>query len=232
MSIPKKIHQIWIGDIPMPSDLMGWCMEVKKAHVDWEHVIWGNSEAILLMESAPPNVRGAYERYIKNRQWAFASDILRYFILSIHGGVYMDCDFVMQPSGSLNQLPLEKNLILLNMRYYTKENPKYRIQNCFIACAPNHPFLNRVVQNIDNISYKLTSMDGRITDKYSTKYLTSEYGTYLGFNYNIGKGVHVIRQELGNIMSSDEIILTRDYFLEDNPIIAKHLYKLSHKVSD
>ena len=232
MSIPKKIHQIWIGEVPMPNDLMGWCKEIKNAHPDWEHIVWKNEDAISMMESAPSNARGAYERYIKNKKWAFASDILRYFILSKQGGVYMDCDFVMQPNGSLNQLPLEKDLILLNMRYYTKENPKYRIQNCFIASAPNHPFLNRIVQNIDNISYRLTTMRGKTADKYSTKYMTSEYGAYLGFNYNVGKGIHVIRQELGNIMPSNEIILTKNYFLEDNAIIAKHLYKLSHKVRD
>jgi hypothetical protein len=232
MSIPKKIHQIWIGESSTPEDQMAWCNEIKIRHPDWQYIFWKNEQAESLMQSAPNNVRGAYERYTKKKQWAFASDILRYFILSKGGGVYMDCDFVMQPNGSLNQLPLEKDLILLNMRYYTKENPKYRFQNCFMACAPEHPFLKRIVKNIDNISYTLTTMDGRKTDKYSTKYVTSEYGTYLGFNYDVGKGVHVIRTELENIMPPNEVILTRDYFLEDNPRIAKHLYKLSHKICD
>lgn len=228
MSIPKKIHQVWIGDIPVPNKWKRCCDQVRDAHPDWEYKLWLNDDVQEIIKNSPQNVSSAYQRYYDQKIWALACDILRYVILYQHGGVYMDCDFRMQPNGSLNQLPLEKNLILLNMRDTSPEKPKYRIQNCFMASNESNKFMKKVLDRIDNIEYQLTTMKGKPADKFNTQYLTNEYNIHLGRPGGLD-GMHFIRKDIEKFIPEDEIILKRKYFLGHDAIIARHLYALTHR---
>lgn len=228
MSIPKKIHQIWIGDTQIPVKWKKCCDQIKDQHPDWEYKLWSNDDVGELIRNAPQNVVAAYKRYYDQKIWALACDILRYVVIYQFGGVYMDCDFRMQPNGSLNQLPLEKNLLLLNMRDTSPTKPKYRIQNCFMACNPRNNFMERVLNRIDNIDYPLTSREGDPTDKFNTQYLTNEYNIHLGKPYKRPDGIHFIRKDIEKFIPNDEIILKRNYFLGHDAIIARHLYALTH----
>lgn len=229
MSIPKKIHQVWIGDTPIPNKWKRCCDQVRDAHPDWEYKLWLNEDVQEIIKNSPQNVISAYQRYCDQKIWALACDILRYALLYQIGGVYMDCDFMMKPNGSLNQLPLEKNLMLLNMRDTSPKKPKYRIQNCFIACNKNNKFMERVLNRIDNIEYSLTTLKGKPADKFNTQYLTNEYNIYLGRPGGTVDGMHFIKKYIQEYIPADEIILKRRYFLGPDAIIAKHLYALSHE---
>lgn len=229
MGIPKKIHQVWIGDESIPNKWKRCCNQVKDAHPDWEYKLWLNQDVQEIIKKSPPNVVAAYERFYNKKIWALACDVLRYSLLYQKGGVYMDCDFIMTKDGSLNQLPLEKNLILLNMRYNTPEKPKYRIQNCFMACNQENKFIERVLNRIDNIEYQLTTLKGEPIDKFNTQYLTNEYNIYLGRPYNAPDGMHAIKKDIEKFIPADETIIKRNYFLGDDALIARHLYALSHR---
>ena len=41
MSIPKIIHQLWIGDKPMPSVLMD---KIKSDNKDYEYMLWNEDK--------------------------------------------------------------------------------------------------------------------------------------------------------------------------------------------
>mgnify|MGYP006268409757 CR=1 FL=1 len=230
MAIPKIIHQVWIGKKRLPTRWTRDCLEVKDCHPDWEYKLWRNKDVPALLNKFPKNVRNAYVRYWKAGQWAFACDILRYMILHEYGGVYMDCDFVMVENGTLNILPLEKNLILMNMLKSAPQIPRIqiRLQNCFMASTPQHKFIKRVLDRIDNIDYTLTTMAGLPCDKYNTQYLTTEYSIYLGRPFSQTTGIQKIQEDISNIIPSDEALIPEYYFTGKKAKIATHLYKKTH----
>ncbi len=88
--IPRILHRIWIGDAPIPDAYEAFWAEWVAMHPSWSHMTHDGSR-------------------IKNRA-LFAklttlsakSDLLRYEILSEHGGVYVDTDF--QPLRPLDPL--------------------------------------------------------------------------------------------------------------------------------
>ena len=41
-NIPKIIHQLWVGDSPIPEHCKQFVEEMKKLHPFWEHHLWGN----------------------------------------------------------------------------------------------------------------------------------------------------------------------------------------------
>ena len=84
--IPKKIHQIWVGEKKMPYQYKLWMETWKEFNPDWEYILW-NDEMInkLNLEN-----KAAYDA---NDNPGFKSDIARYEILNRFGGLYVDTDF-------------------------------------------------------------------------------------------------------------------------------------------
>ena len=86
MSIPKIIHQIWIGDKPAPVE----CMKTwHNAHPDYEYIFWNEAEI---------ERRGiTFESYRQIEQISEINgkaDIMRWEILWKYGGIFFDADSV------------------------------------------------------------------------------------------------------------------------------------------
>ena len=73
-SIPKLIHQIWLGDMKLPKSCISWMKSWKKFNPDWEYKLWDED-----------NIRelkiNDFDVYSKKINPGFRSDILRYIIL-------------------------------------------------------------------------------------------------------------------------------------------------------
>lgn len=87
MKIPKIIHQIWIGNKPMPRAWMATC---KAMNPSWEYRLWteGNLPTDFIN-------RKQIERMAKDQPHfpeAGQSDIMRYEILYRYGGFFVDAD--------------------------------------------------------------------------------------------------------------------------------------------
>ena len=126
MTIPKIIHQIWLGDAQMPPDLSAtW----REKHPDWQYTLWTDSNrpplALESLWSTAPHP-------------AFQSDLLRYELLHQYGGLYVDMDFECRR----NVEPLLTGDLV--MAY---ENPRH-LQNGFIATTPGHPALKKIAETI------------------------------------------------------------------------------------
>lgn len=89
--IPKKIHYCWFGGKELPA-LAQKCVASWEKHCpQWEIVRWDESNF-------------DFDRYpfaaycLKNKKWAFLSDIVRLAVVHEHGGVYLDTDVeVLRP---------------------------------------------------------------------------------------------------------------------------------------
>lgn len=83
--IPKIIHYIWLGGNPLPKEYENYIEGWKKLCPDYE--IKRHDETNLNID-INEYCRQAYD----NKKWAFASDVLRYYVLFEEGGIYLDTD--------------------------------------------------------------------------------------------------------------------------------------------
>ncbi len=85
MSIPKKIHYIWLGGNPLPKIAEKCMASWQKYCPDYEIKRWDESN---LNIDCCEYCRQAYDA----KKYAFASDVLRFDILYKEGGIYVDID--------------------------------------------------------------------------------------------------------------------------------------------
>jgi inositol phosphorylceramide mannosyltransferase catalytic subunit len=83
--VPRILHQIWLGDQPLPDEFARYRETWLRHHPGWEHRFWTE-------ENLPPDLRRP-EVYERLRMPAERSDILRLEVLWHEGGVYVDTDF-------------------------------------------------------------------------------------------------------------------------------------------
>jgi len=84
-TIPKIMHFIWIGNNKIPDIYLEYIESWLKNHNDWIFCFWNN-------ENIPKLINQKY--YDDTNIYAMKADILRYELLYIFGGVYIDCDFL------------------------------------------------------------------------------------------------------------------------------------------
>lgn len=84
--IPKKIHYCWFGHNPKPKLAKKCIKSWKKYCPDYEIIEW--NEDNFDISSSPLYVRQAYEA----KKWAFVTDYVRLYALTMYGGIYMDTD--------------------------------------------------------------------------------------------------------------------------------------------
>jgi mannosyltransferase OCH1-like enzyme len=84
-SITKLFHFIWIGPNKIPETYISYIESWIDKHPDWLFCFWNDSNI--------PNIINSYE-YNNSIKYAQKADILRYELLYIFGGVYVDCDFL------------------------------------------------------------------------------------------------------------------------------------------
>ncbi len=83
-SIPKIIHQIWIGK-SFPKEFYLFQESCKRLHPDWEYRLWTQDDLYRLQLTNKAFIK-------ESRNPGEISDLLRYEILYQFGGVYLDCD--------------------------------------------------------------------------------------------------------------------------------------------
>jgi mannosyltransferase OCH1-like enzyme len=85
-SIPKILHQIWIGPYPAPTNLMRtW----KEKHPDFEYILWNEEEIQRRRLSLE-----CFRQFDMMGELAGKADILRWEILWHYGGYFVDADSI------------------------------------------------------------------------------------------------------------------------------------------
>jgi len=88
--IPKIIHQLWLGDKPIPEHCKKFTEEMQKMNPDYEYKLWGNEvfEKIYKDDKYLQNYTSDPDLY----RWAFICDRIRLLLLRDFGGIYVDAD--------------------------------------------------------------------------------------------------------------------------------------------
>jgi len=134
-TIPKIIHQIWIGPHRCPTHLMQtW----KTMHPDWEYRFWGNNEI------ASHSFRN--QRHIDSiPNWAGKCNVIRYELLHEYGGVYADADMECLR-------PLD-DFFLQNDSFACWENERVTpglVANSILGAIPENDLLREMVEELEH----------------------------------------------------------------------------------
>jgi mannosyltransferase OCH1-like enzyme len=129
VTIPKIIHQIWIGG-EVPQSVAQLMATWPRRHPNWEYRLWTDDNL--------PDLKNS-DLFDKAPSFAMKADLLRYEILLAEGGLYIDADF--ECHRPLDRLMDRVNDLLLVSEFGT-------VCNGFIGCAPADPFLVQCVTEV------------------------------------------------------------------------------------
>ncbi len=137
VSIPKKIHQIWLGG-NLPEKYVRYANSWKQYNPDWKYRLWTEED---FNQVIIPN-RKLFNSITNVAQ---KSDFLRYHILNQFGGLYVDTDFeCLKPFDDFAYLNFYTGI------GYPKELELYI---GLIASVPNHPVLERIIRQMTVVKY-------------------------------------------------------------------------------
>jgi mannosyltransferase OCH1-like enzyme len=136
IKIPKLIHQIWVGEKPIPESYLIYMESWKKQYPDWSYKLWTDKE---VKEFKMYN----RELYEKSEKMAQKADILRYEIVYNYGGFYIDSDFE-----SLQKI----DELLGNINFVSgfEHNDRNFIANGFFGSVKEHPILKNIIEQMRN----------------------------------------------------------------------------------
>lgn len=139
--IPHVFHYIWLqgaSQLPLAfQDNLRQCQHVNHATVR----IWDEHTIHALLSEHEPELLP----YFMDTQRPFAqrSDIARYVILYVHGGIYVDTDYVCSKP-LRNLLSDQIDLFYIPFSDITGE----RVMNGLFGAAPRHPALHQVIHDM------------------------------------------------------------------------------------
>ena len=185
--IPKKLHQIWIGNA-IPEAQKALCLSnSRKIGKNWEYKLWGNED--LTEENFPHTWKYIQKSFNEGKKrgkiwYAQISDLMRYEILYHHGGLYMDAgiqvtksfDSIINSANKNNQKLIvcnqDKDCDPLNCGYAHEIKGKniYRkyISNSFIGSAQKSIYMKRAVskEKLNNIDFTDSQVDFQTGPSY------------------------------------------------------------------
>jgi mannosyltransferase OCH1-like enzyme len=92
-SIPKIIHQIWIGENVMPNEWIDTVKDFAKKY-GYTYKLWRNDNIKTLDWTAFAGIKNTYDK-MEKKSLAGCSDIIRLLALYEYGGIYIDADCVL-----------------------------------------------------------------------------------------------------------------------------------------
>lgn len=156
-SIPKIIHQIWIGPNKLPERCISLVSEMKEMHPDWEHKLWTNEEVFEGEFKDDPFLLEWKDKINTEYllQPAFIADRVRLLILVKYGGIYVDLD--AKPIKSFNTV-LDKLPAGCSFFAGIRPNTDYgiMIDVTVLGSTINSRILNKVIPSWYSYEHPLT----------------------------------------------------------------------------
>ncbi len=149
-TIPKVIHQIWIGSKPIPAEYRRFMSGWRQHYPDWDLRLWTDSEVKALNFDTKDLVDASH-------CFGQKTDLIRAEILYQQGGLYIDTDYEsLRPLddihesydfyGTLRALPM---LYLASPATYPSP---LLVCNSMIGSRPGHPILRSYLDKVRDIS--------------------------------------------------------------------------------
>ena len=128
--IPRQFHRIWVGDAPLPDQFVEYGKTWLAHHPGWKMRTWTD-------DSLPSSVRP--EALDRRRHPNERANILKYELLRLYGGVYIDMDF--ECLRSIEEL-------IEGLDFFVAESRPGEVKSAIIGSVPGHPILERAVREV------------------------------------------------------------------------------------
>jgi mannosyltransferase OCH1-like enzyme len=134
-AIPKIIHQIWLGPLEPPTEVMQtW----KELHPEWEYLLWS--------ENNLPQLKNQ-QAFDKSKAFTQKADILRYELLYHYGGIFVDADeHCIKPIDSLFEKIRQNNCDCFAVY---ERGSSGLIANGIMGCTAKNAFMEKMTDEID-----------------------------------------------------------------------------------
>ena len=140
VTIPKIIHQLWIGDKPRP---LKWMQTWKEKNPAWEYKLWTDEDILMIRWINQKHI----DYYYKNKVWHGVKDVCQYEILHKYGGCFFDADAECL-------MPIDE-LFCANCdaySYYESEEARSGLIQPLIASVKNSYFAAELIEGLKNIN--------------------------------------------------------------------------------
>jgi mannosyltransferase OCH1-like enzyme len=140
--IPKLIHQT--AKTPeIPPACRPFVEKLRALHPGWTYRLWTDEDNLELVRTRMPEFLEVYQKLPKN---IMRADVIRYVMMYVLGGLYLDTDYeFIRPFDLLDHdvvLPLESD------GTGTGNNASVRVANAIFAAVPGHPFWKMVLDDL------------------------------------------------------------------------------------
>lgn len=217
-SIPKIIHQIWLGPFDPPGKWMnswenGFCKKY-----NWKYMLWREKD----IDALSLKNKKEYDESVSYQQKA---DIVRYEVIYRYGGLYIDCDMIWLGHDLEKYIPFNNS----NGFIGTQEFPSKSINiigspflsNGFFAASPKHNILLKCIKEVPK-RVKLSTIHTFIkTGPGLLNKCIKEIITILPYHYIFPKDFHW-RTNVDNPSLFSDVALVFTYNGKEYP----HLKKL------
>lgn len=132
MSIPRRLHQIWLGPAPVP---VRWAERWRRRHRRWAYRLWREADIEAILADA---LRPAWSHFLATSNWHGAADVARVAILLRDGGVYVDID--SEPVRAFDGAPFMGGSFFAGLEIGTPDAPVH-LTNGVIGAEAGHPIL-------------------------------------------------------------------------------------------
>ena len=153
--IPKTIHQVWVGS-PLPDKYKNWTESWKRN--GWEYNLWTEEKLLPIFTE-------------EEKEWYFStpnpgprSDLARYKLLALYGGIYCDTDFECLKDFS----PVTDTTTLFAGVIF---DTKPEIAGGIVGAVPSHPLILETLKKLLECK-KLNLEYNNILDKTGPAFFT------------------------------------------------------------
>lgn len=179
--IPKIIHYIWIGKNPLPKEMQECLDSWKRYMPEYELKCWDDST---LGEFSNVFMNEALEEH----KFAFASDVIRLYVIYKYGGIYMDTDVMVYKSFN----PLLENHAFIgreNSMHQTGHTMEVYLATCCFGAEKGNSFIKRCLDYYEGRHF-ITSCDRSLPaylrmDMTLNSYLFTVFAKEIGFKSSV-----------------------------------------------
>ncbi len=150
-SVPRVIHQIWIGKQALPATIGAWIRHCNKH--GYTHRLWQEED----LRRSGFDQHPMYQHMITRGDLPGAVDVARYQILEQHGGIYLDCDwFPARDDLSFHDLlPLKGLIAMAEPIPRNTGKGGLLLANSMIATPADHPVFSRLIESLKVVLHDL-----------------------------------------------------------------------------
>lgn len=238
-AIPRIIHQTFY-ERELPEQLAANVAQLKANNGAWEYRFYDDADIVeFIARNYSAAVVKRFHR-ISPRYGAARADVFRYLLMYKVGGVYLDIkslaarplDDVLQPGDQFILSGWNNDMQSWGSHYELRDIPSGEFQQWHIVCAPGHPYLKAVLENVmANIDRYIPSLHGigkngvlRVTGpiaytraihavKENFPHRVADSKVDLGFEYNVYRN------------QSHETAFKSHYSLQTAPLVHMRFWK-------